>query len=125
MYGCAALEPEPISVTAPAAGASARAGTATSAPTRVLLLIDLNGVPFGFERQRGASLNAPRAPRAPAQTSASRSIYDRENTNSFSLLIDLVGYPARAATGLAASRVSVLPDAPRSASCGPVSSCLV
>ena len=59
MYGCAALEPEPISVTAPAAGASARAGTATSAPTRVLLLIDLNGVPFGFERQRSASLNAP------------------------------------------------------------------
>jgi hypothetical protein len=71
MYGWAALDPEPISVTAPAAGASTRAGNATIAPTRIplaferfsgarfaagplfharvkALLIDLNGVPFAF-----------------------------------------------------------------------------
>jgi len=53
MYGCAALEPEPESVRAPAAGASKSPGTAAASTATVLflaalkaLLLDLNGVPF-------------------------------------------------------------------------------
>jgi len=53
MYGSAALEPDPISVVAPATGASTSATNVVASPIRVLsfspvnaLLVDLNDDPF-------------------------------------------------------------------------------